>query len=262
MGELSHGDVIDLLGAYALDALDPNERQAVDHHLEGCQACADEIVDHREVAGLLTPGWAQPPEGLWERIAASLEEVPPPLDLAQVRALRSAEGFTAGSRRRGAGSRRSIGAGIAAMVAVAAVAMVGFLGVRVADDRRQLRQFALGQHGVELERSANAAVADPEARKVSLTSADGYRTASAVVLPDGTGYLVKSNLPALAKERTYQLWAVVGTARISVGVLGTQPGIVPFRVDPAAVSALAITDEVAGGVTSTTKDPVVVGKFV
>jgi hypothetical protein len=33
-------------------------------------------------------------------------------------------------------------------------------------------------------------------------------------------------------------------------------------MDASAVSALAITDEAAGGVTSTTRDPVVVGKFV
>jgi anti-sigma factor RsiW len=259
--ELTHGEVVDLLGAYALDALDPVEHQAVDQHLEGCQACADEIVDHREVAGLLTPGWAKPPDGLWERIAASLEEVPPPLDLAQVRALRANEGA---HRRRGsgAGPRRSIGMGIAAMVAVAAVAMVGFLGVRVADDRRQLNQFALGQHADELQRSANAAQADPGARKVTLVSADGYRNAQAVVLPDGTGYLVRTNLPALSKERTYQLWAIEGTSRISIGVLGSEPGIVPFKMDAAAVSALAITDETAGGVTSTSRDPVVVGKFV
>jgi hypothetical protein len=140
--------------------------------------------------------------------------------------------------------------------------MVGFLGVRVADDRRQLNQFALGQHADELQRSANAAQAEPDARKVTLVSADGYRNAQAVVLPDGTGYLVRTNLPALSKERTYQLWAIEGTSRISIGVLGSEPGIVPFKMDAAAVSALAITDEAAGGVTSTTRDPVVVGKFV
>lgn len=273
-GDLNHAEVVDLLGAYALDALEPAERRAVDQHLEGCQACLNEIIAHREVAGLLTPGWASPPPGLWDRIAASLEEVPPPLDLAQVRALRAREGQApplappppaptapAFGRRRAGGPRRSLGLGIAAMVAVAAVAMVGFLGIRVADDRRQIRSLAVGQHGDELQRSANAAQADPAARKVALVSADGYRNAQAVVLPDGTGYVVRSNLPALAKERTYQLWAVEGTSRISVGVLGPQPGIVPFKVDPAAVSALAITDEVAGGVISTTRDPVVLGKL-
>lgn len=260
MGDLSHAEVVDLLGAYALDALEPGERRAVDRHLEGCQACADEIVDHREVAGLLTPGWASPPPGLWERIAANLEEVPPPLDLAQVRALRAGNpgGVVGASGSSGGGrARRSFGAGIAAMVAVAAVAMVGFLGIRLAGDGSPSRPVAYGE---QLQRSADAALADPAARKVSLVSADGSRNADAVVLPDGTGYLVRSNLPALAKERTYQLWAIEGTARISVGVLGPAPAVVPFKMDPNAASALAITDEVAGGVISTTRDPVVVGK--
>src|SRR5918997_3027311 len=114
--ELSHEEVAGLLGAYALDALEPAELQAVDRHVQGCQACLAEIAQHREVAGLLTPGWGKPPAGLWDRIAASLEESPPPLDLAPVMAMKPAPPPTpitdAGSRRR----RRTLGIGIAAMV--------------------------------------------------------------------------------------------------------------------------------------------------
>ena len=264
--ELSHGEVVDLLGAYALDALDTSEHDAVDRHVGGCQECADEVVQHREVAGLLTPGWAQPPAGLWEKIAASLEDVPPPLDLTPVIAMKPRDGMagrggdgirrSAAHRRR---PRRSLGVGIAAMVAVAAVALVGVLGVRVADDRRRIDQLAAGQNGDALQRTVDAALAAPGARKVSLTSADGFRNVDAVVLPDGIGYLVTSNLPALAKERTYQLWAVDGTTRISIGVIGAEPHVVPFKMDP-KVSTLAITDEVAGGVVSTSRDPVVIGR--
>lgn len=252
--ELSHEEATGLLGAYALDALEPVERQSVDRHVLGCEACLAEIAEHREVAGLLTPGWARPPAGLWDKIAASLEEVPPPLDLAPVIALKSARGRTVAQPKRG------ISAGIAAMVAVAAVAMIGFLGVRVADDRRRIDQLAGGAHVEELQRTVNAALADPSARKVELASTDGYRSAQAVVLPDGTGYLVKTNLPALAKERTYQLWALIGTSRISVGVLGQEPKVVPFKMD-GEVWALAITEESAGGVESTKKDPVVLGRI-
>ena len=54
---------------------------------------------------------------------------------------------------------------------------------------------------------------------------DGYRNAEAVVLPDGTGYLVKSNLPALAKERTYQLWFVrPGAPTVTGGRSGASSG--------------------------------------
>lgn len=255
--ELSHPEVADLLGAYALDALEPAELQAVDRHVLGCQACLAEVAEHREVAGLLTPGWAKPPAGLWDKIAASLEEAPPPLDLAPVIAMRSSNAV----RPVGRGTpRRSFGAGIAAMVAVAAVAMIGFLGIRVADDRSRINQLASQAYPDQLTQSVNAALADPEAHKVELISTDGYRSAQAVVLPDGTGYMVKSNLPQLSKGRTYQLWAVVGSSKISVGVLGPEVSTVPFKMD-GPVSALAITDETAGGVVASRAEPVVVGKL-
>lgn len=252
--ELSHVEVVDLLGAYALDALEPAELQLVDRHVQGCQACMAEVADHREVAGLLTPGWAKPPAGLWEKIAASLEEVPPPLNLAPVIAMKPSQGRTISKPRLG------ISTGIAALVAIAAVAMIGFLGIRVADDRQRITQLAGGVHADEITRSANAALADPGARKVNLVSTDGQRSAEAVVLADGTGYLVKNNLPELGAERTYQLWALVGTSRVSIGVLGQKVDVVPFKMGD-SVLAIAITEENRGGVETTKKDPVVVGRI-
>ena len=249
--ELSHEEVNELLGAYALDALEPAEHQAVERHVEGCPVCRREVAEHREVAVLLTPGWGTPPAAVWDRIAASLEETPPELDMAPVIAMkpRQAPVASGGSAR----PRRGFGAGIAAMVAVAAVAMVGFLGIRMVDDRQG------GDYAAELEQSVDAALADPGARTVQLASTDGRRSAEAVVLPDGTGYLVNANLPALPRERTYQMWAVVGAAKISVGVLGPEPKIVPFKMH-GDVSALAITEEMAGGVVASRQDPVVLGQ--
>lgn len=247
--ELSHGEATELLGAYALDALEPAEFQTVDRHVQRCQECLAEISQHREVAGLLTPGWSKPPPGLWKKIAASLEEVPPPLDMAPVIAMKPAQARVAAAK-----PRRSLGMGIAAMVAIAAMAMVGFLGFSAVDKGGD--DTPGGTYAQELQRSVNAALAAPDSRKVDLVSTDGYRTAQAVVLPDGTGYLVKNNLPVLSAERTYQLWAVVGTSTISVGVLGSEPKLVPFKMG-GPVSALAITEESAGGVISSKKEPVV-----
>ena len=276
--ELSHVEAVELLGAYALDALDADERAEVESHALHCAPCTAEIVEHREVAGLLTPGWAKPPPGLWAKIAAALEEVPPPLDLANVIAMKpdqerrtapaSASGSGWGSapgpvRSSGSGSgaprRRGVVTGIAAMVAVAAVTVIGFLGFRVADDNRRFADLAIGDPAAQLERSANAALAAPDARRVALRSEDGSRTAEAVVMPDGTGYLVRSNLPVLSPDRTYQLWAVLGNSRISVGVLGAEARVSSFRMD-GDVSALAITEEARGGVERTTRNPVVVGR--
>ena len=91
-----------------------------------------------------------------------------------------------------------------------------------------------------------------------MVSSNGQYSVDAVLLPDGTGYLTGAHLPRLGAGRTYQLWAVVGSAKISVGVLGDAPQSLVFRA-AGNVSALAITEEVAGGVVASDKQPTVVG---
>jgi len=119
--------------------------------------------------------------------------------------------------------------------------------------------FALAR-GV-LNDAARAEEIVQEARRAELRSADGIALAHAVLVPDGTGYLWSDALPGTAPDRTYQLWAVVGTERISAGVLGPSPQIAPFRI-AGEVVALAITEEVAGGVVASENQPVESGLIV
>lgn len=243
---MNHYEAAELLGAYALDALEGDEQEQVEHHVRDCRACLAELAEHREMAALLTPGWAAPPSGVWERIATSLEEAPPPLDLAPVVPLRPAV-------------PRGVGMRAAAMVAAAAAVVIGLMGVKIVDDGRRLDRIAAGVHSEELQRAVNAAVVDPGADKVSLRSEDDAWFADAVLLDDGSGYLVKHNLPALSGDRTYQLWALSGTSKISVGTLGSVPKVAAFQAT-GPVWALAITEEQAGGVVSSQNSPVVVGR--
>src|SRR5688572_33067601 len=81
-----HGDIEHLLGVFALDMVDVEEREVVDRHLAGCRACAKEVAEHWEAAALLTIGG--PPPAIWNRITAALEKSPPALDLAPVLTLR------------------------------------------------------------------------------------------------------------------------------------------------------------------------------
>ena len=79
----------------------------------------------------------------------------------------------------------------------------------------------------------------------------------------GTGFVVEdggAGLAPLPSGRTYQLWGMVGTTAISLGLLGHHPGTVPFSVAGSRrVSAFAVTDEVAGGVVQSANPPVAVG---
>src|SRR3954468_13451869 len=68
----------ELLGAYALDAIDDDEREAIEAHLLTCPRCRAEVAEHREVAAFLSKG-APAPDGVWDRIAAELSPPAPPL---------------------------------------------------------------------------------------------------------------------------------------------------------------------------------------
>lgn len=256
--ELTHQEASELLGAYALDALESHERDAVDAHVAGCGWCQAEATEHREVAALLSSGVAAPPPGLWDRISSAMEEVPPPLNLAAVTALK---GRPRSSPRR---DRRTVSmpARLVAAVSVAAVAIIGVAGLIGTGvlDREQSSRHPFALHGEELERTIAAAKADPTARRVDLRSGDGAIFAEAWMLADGRGYLVSNNLPRLDADKTYQLWAVEGIEKVSVGVLGPGPEASAFRAS-GPVTALAITAEDGGGARQPTADPLVVGRL-
>jgi hypothetical protein len=256
--ELTHVEASELLGVYALDALDDDEREAVDRHLAGCRMCQVEVMEHREVAAVLTAGLERPPDGLWERIRGSLEDVPPPLTPPVAPPL-TLPGRSVVVPISSAPSRRGAGLRVAAMVAaVAAVAVIGVLGLKVVDDGRRIDQIAAGAHGDELERTINAAKVDPAVTRVLLKSEDGATFADAWVLPDGRGYLVDDNLPQVAPGRGYQLWALVGDSPVSIGLLGPDPRQSAFRAT-GPVRGFAITNEPEVGVSTPSQAPLVVG---
>ena len=150
---------------------------------------------------------------------------------------------------------------IGALVAAASIAasVIGVLGIRVVEDGRRIDSIAAGAHGDQLDRAIDAAIADPEAVKVEMRSPEGDLFVDAWVLPDGRGYLARDNLPTLGPDRNYQMWAVVGENKISVGLLGSKPEPAAF-VANGPVTALAITEEEAGGVVLSLQQPVVVGE--
>jgi hypothetical protein len=243
----THQDIVELLGAFALDAVDDDERDVIEAHLAGCPRCRAEVEGHRETAALLAHSGERAPEGVWDRIAEALDEAPPALDLARLAPRRPA--------------RRTIPLRVAAMTMAVAAAVTLFLGVALGRNDDGVGRFDRVADAMEktlVANAANAALANPAAEQVQLASADGKLTARVVRLPDGTGYLVPSNLVSLPAGRVYQLWAVRSDAKISLGVLGGQPQVSAFRMNGPVV-AYAVTDEAAGGVAQTQNQPVVVG---
>jgi anti-sigma-K factor RskA len=253
---MSHDEASELLGAYALDAVDGDERSDVETHLVECPRCVAELDTLREVAAALGNTVEPLPEGLWSRLASRLsepdaEEEPPPLPrlLEGAAAPGSAAPFRSAPRH-GPRRRRTTQAALAVLaVAVAAVAVVLGVGLVRADNRVSTLQ------GQAAHPSATAAaLRTPGHRLVDLVDPRTHdRMAEFVVVPDGRGYLVSSSLPALGSSKTYQLWGIVGNRPISLGLLGNAPRQATFTVAGATrPSSLAVTVEPAGGTRSPT----------
>jgi hypothetical protein len=245
---LGHEEIEELLGVYALDALDPDEREQVELHLYDCPRCRAEVADHREVAAMLAHGGAPAPEGLWDRIVDSLEETPPAMRLEL--GDKDASIVPLDTRRR---SRSRFGRP-AAIASVAAAVLVGALGVEVLHQRDEIDRLSSGA----AEQAFVDAVLDPSSREAVLVSPDGTVRARAVATDSG-GYLIADDLPALSGGRIYQLWGLSGDKVISLGVLGSDPSIVQIGVDD-RIDGLAITDE-EEPVEATNNQPVVAGNF-
>lgn len=239
-GEHSHHGTQDLLAVYALDAVEPAEAEAIELHLRECGRCRAEVADYRERAALLAIGHGPAPADVWDRIAAALDDGPP--TSAFILPMTARPGRRAVQR-------------MAAWVAAAAIA---FFGVAAVSQGLRLGQLEAALQDQALLSSALAADTRPDARRVELRSGTGAVLAHAVITPDGGGFLWSDRLPAVASDRTYQLWSFAGGQKTSAGILGVDPELVVFRV-PEDVLAVAITVEDAGGVVATEKQPVGVG---
>lgn len=251
--QTTHDEIAGLLGAYALNAVDPDERALVEGHLEGCPRCRGELSDHAGVAALLGNSGADAPPGVWDRIAATLEGSAPPMRLQLDRADGGARVVPITAARRSA--RRPW------LAAAAAAAVIAVLGAQVVrqDDRIGTLESALGDEGIM--RAASVALADPDAVTAQLSSTDGSLHVSAVLLPDGTGYLLADDLPALDDGRTYQLWGQTSAGLVSLGLLGSEPNeVVAFQAG-APITALAVTDEESPGVVQSVNPPVLSGQL-
>ncbi|MCU1361146.1 MAG: hypothetical protein JWN99_2435 [Ilumatobacteraceae bacterium] len=220
-----------LLGAYALDAVSDDERRRVEDYLAVNPRARQEVQEHREVATVLAWSGTSAPEGLWDRIASSLDE-PAPTPTGELAAVLSPD--THRARARGWGWKLAPWS-----MAAAAAAIVTFVAINAFDN----------DNHAPIQEAVDAAEADRDSMTTTLVRADGQVGAQAIIDQDGHGYLLGDQLPELGADQTYQLWGVIGGNVISLGVLGNNPETELFSAG-APVSALVITIEHAGGAVS------------
>ena len=169
--------VHELTAAYALDALDENERRAYEEHLSGCTRCRDELADLSQTAALLAHAApaATPPPALRERI------------LAEARRDGSATVIPFPRRPR-------VVLGVAGALTAAAAAVAIAFGVHSASLSRDLDE----------AREAVAVLSDPAARTIPLRGAEGRL----VVDSEGSAALAVQGLRPAPEGKTYELWVI------------------------------------------------------
>jgi hypothetical protein len=249
---MTHDEASELLAVFALDAVDSDEQRLIEEHLAGCPRCRAELDAHREVAAALGNSVEPLPEGLWSSISSRLparhDEEPPPIprlvwDRSSDRDGASSE--VGSTSARSARRRLTVVGAIAAAAAVVAV----ILGVNLASTNNQVANLKVAV-GAGTVTAVDAALHTPGHRVVTLEGAGSRPLAEFVTVPNGQGYLVKSELPPLSSSHTYQLWGVIGGRAISLGLMGSAPKQVTFTLaGPRRPSVLRITVEPAGGST-------------
>jgi anti-sigma-K factor RskA len=268
----SHTEIEELLGVYALDAVEAEERDLVEVHLAACARCRAEVEQHREVASLLAHTGEPAPEGIWDRIAATLEDTPPPLELPpptpllrapvprDAAAPAPARAAPAPAPAPPADGRSTWTSRVAAgVLAVAASIVIALLAFQVRDLNDQIDRIERREETAAVERGYVAALGSEEAVQVNLASDDGTLDAQVVLTPDGRGYLQAAALPRLPDDRTYQLWGVTPDEEVlSLGVFGSRPAVEAFAVAGEFVQ-LALTEEEAPGVVVSEQPAVVAG---
>jgi anti-sigma factor RsiW len=282
VNELSHEELEELLGAYALDALEPDEKVLVEAHLPNCPRCSTEVARHYEVAGLLANDGSDAPDELWDRIAERLHAPDSPdWEKLAARLVRpagardviadedaqlaaAASGTTAKvvpldqSRRR----HRLMIRGITLVASVAAVLAV-LLGIQVAHLNNQVGHLQTAATP-GLSSAVQSALEEPSTKRVTLVPsgapAANSPSVTVALTSSGAAYLIPQDLSKLSSNMTYQLWGQIDGQMISLGLLGPNPGVTAFSTNrKAPVSSFAITAERSGGVLQPTHTPIVQG---
>lgn len=260
-------DVHELVGAYALDALDDEERRFFERHLDDCGDCRVEVDEFQATGALLgTIADEEPPPGMRDRLLAAVAATPQapqepqePPERAPV-TLPAQEGVPAqepAPRPAPVDELRDRRERLRQLLpAVAAVIVLGVAGVTV----------VVTQTGTEpvADDQLAEAVAAPDARIVDLAAPDGATARLVWSGEAGGGVFVTDGLATAPSGHAYALWVIEAETPVLLGMFQPdEAGHATHRIDgqPPAGLTVAVTVEEEAGVQAPTTDPIIVGEL-
>lgn len=214
-------DLHHLAAAYALDALDDQERREFEAHYPSCSICSTEVADYRETAAHLAEVSATaPPVDLKARLMAEIGQT------RQIAPIVSARAIDLPGRRRLREPRQRI----LALAAAAVVAVVGFIG------------------GLQFSRSDGDIDSVLLAADATTLSLEGEMGDARVVWSESEDrvVLIASDLDDPGEDRSYELWLIDAEGASATGLFVPDDDgniTVELALDGRTPSAWAITIE-------------------
>lgn len=249
----------DLTGAYALNALSDDEREAFESHLDVCPSCAQEVADLLATTAALGGMLHEPPsDRLRAEVMAEIERTTqedpelPTGATQQVGAAPTADDAVVAMRRDDGGVAPWL-AWMGAAVAAVAVTAAVVLGVQLVDANQQLEEVA-GERG-----QMEALLAAPDARTLVIDDTEGGEVRLVVSAERGQGMLIASDMEPAPHEHVYEAWVIQDDQPVAAGLFDARnDGRVTALIegDFAGASAVGVTVEPEGGSPEPTTDPV------
>ncbi len=243
-----------LLDAYALGAVDPQDVGHIEEHLADCLACWEHLSDSQKSAALLALAvpLEEPREELRQRILAQAQA-----EIGDVE--KSGNPSSIGRRA------MPLGLGVLAAGAVAALAWAFVLQNQTEDlrgDYRSLqRQAATSQQMLSDQRrlAALALTEDIQTRELTASGmASGSMAHYIWSLDSHIGAVVCDKLPPAPEGLTYQLWFFYDGVIVDGGTFQVVDGLTQHTVDlselPSPPHSIGVTLEPPGGSGQPTSD--------
>ncbi|MCX4727621.1 anti-sigma factor [Streptomyces sp. NBC_01306] len=240
-----------LTGAYALHALEPDERAAFEQHLQACPACTQEVRELVATAGRLA--------------LAVTVTAPPALKQEVLRRISTERQDTAliARQHRDGGTGRGGRALSRFALAACLASAVGFGGIAVWQHRAAGDARNSAAQAQQQARALTAVLAAPDAKVTTGKLKDGASGTVVVSHTRNRAAFLTSGLPKPPSGKVYQLWFNDNGTMRSAGLLNPSTSSESVLMDGSVNSAagMGITVEPAGGSKAPTTTPLALMKF-